>query len=201
MSANHLEENATFCRVFAACSDFATGMMRRSHAAALRPGRQRRPKRWMRRALRTDLLAVPLAVRHLRSSSFDRRRNRRFDSSIREMAVRCVVCLMLLLSGLMCCAARIDVEGSSVGPARIAGSSWRRTKDGWQRSDRWLLGANSTSADALIPEGHLSLGRLSLPHPLIVALLLLLPSLFFLLAFAPVSTADLSVATRHAAGA
>jgi hypothetical protein len=96
--------------------------------------------------------------------------------------MRSAICLLLLLGGLMQFAAGIDVAIPSAAPTRVAESPWRRTKDGWQRADRWPGAARSTE-----PMEWLGLfavgGPASFPHPLIVALLLLLTSLLFLLAF------------------
>jgi hypothetical protein len=98
--------------------------------------------------------------------------------------MRCAIGLLLFLGGLIWCAARIDVSESSFAPQRIVESPWRRTTDGWQRADRWPGATTSTESMGLLLSDF-TLGRASLPHPAIVALLLLLPSLLFLLAFSP----------------
>ena len=99
--------------------------------------------------------------------------------------MRCVLCLLLFIGGLVWCATRIDVVGSTIPRQRVADSHWRRTKDGWQRADRWP--GDPLLAEPLESLGGFAIPRASLPHPLTVALLLLLPSLLFLFAFSPAS--------------
>jgi hypothetical protein len=102
--------------------------------------------------------------------------------------MRCVACLMLLLGGIIWCAARID-PGESIGtPPRVVDSPWRRTKDGWQRADGWP--GSALRVEPIESLGAFDIDRVSLPHPLIVGLMQLSASLFFLLAFAPNAKID-----------
>lgn len=121
--------------------------------------------------------------------------NRSFDLPVREAIVRCVICLVIVLSGLVFYASKIDVEVPTIAPQRIAESPWRRTKDGWQRSDRWPGAASSNQPMEFLSGA--AIGRGSLPHPLIVALLLLLPSLVSLLAFTARTTPPIAPVGRR----
>ena len=116
---------------------------------------------------------------------------------VREAIVRCVVCLMIVLCGLMVYAVQVDVELPGIAPQQAAVSPWRRTKDGWQRSDRWPGAVSLNQSMELL--GGFAIGRASLPHPLIVALLLLLPSLLFLVAFSSAPAASALPLTSSAA--
>ena len=96
--------------------------------------------------------------------------------------------LLLLCVGLLgWCGARIETAAPTASPPDTVASTdtlaspWRCAKDGWQRIDAWPGGeilAQSALAGCSLP-----FFRTPLPHPLIAALLLLLSSLWLLLAF------------------
>ena len=117
------------------------------------------------------------------------------DPPVREVIVRSVICLLIVLSGLAYYSTKIDLELPMVAPRRVAESPWRRTKDGWQRSDRWPGAASSNQPMQLL--GGFAISPASLPHPLIVALLLLLPSLLLLVAFSARTTPPIAPVARR----
>jgi len=106
-----------------------------------------------------------------------------------EAIMRPAVGLLLLLLGTLWIGARIDPGYSADANARIIESPWRRTKDGWQRTDDWP--PSGLAAAPTAPSGTALRNLASLPNPLLVALLLLFSSLWFLFAFTPIQVSPL----------
>ena len=100
--------------------------------------------------------------------------------------MRRAACLLLLLLGSLWGLARVEV--ATPFPAQPAPTSpWRRTRDGWQRSDRWG-GAHDLAIDLDTidkPPNGLPTPTIAPPHPLIWALLEALASAFVLVALSP----------------
>jgi hypothetical protein len=100
-----------------------------------------------------------------------------FDGLSAEAIVRCTLLILALVGGLGWCGvyADADCRGSPVAVE----TSWRHTKNGWQRADDWLTVDGQTASALGIFDSH----RPAIPHPAIVALFLSLLSLWCLIAF------------------
>ena len=187
-----MSQNATLRRQSAARGDSASRMLRNSDAKRLEDHGQIGPKSLPYRYLQPDCrsrrrIGPPLANALLEICP-TRAVTAGVDSrlSISRQRQPCAAC-----SAFCCFSAawfgaprRIDVDASTIPRQRVVDSDWRRTKDGWQRADQWP--GEPLLAESMESLCGLAIPRASLPHPLIVALLMLLPSLLFLFAFSPV---------------
>lgn len=99
--------------------------------------------------------------------------------------MRYVGCLLLLLIAALWGLAHVEVDSPAAAAVPLD-SPWRRTRDGWERSDAW--GNGRLSPDQA---GDPAIGfDASRPHPLLVALLEAMASILVLAAFSPARVAD-----------
>lgn len=100
--------------------------------------------------------------------------------------MRRAACLLLLLLGAVWCLTRVEVAIPRPTQAALS-SPWRRTRDGWQRSDRWAGALDlAADADAIAKAPNTSPTRtLAPPNPLLWAALEALAAAFVLVALSP----------------
>ena len=94
--------------------------------------------------------------------------------------MRRILLFSLLLFGAIWCLAHVEVEFAG-SPAQTISSPWRRTRDGWERADRWLRSPPAGPFSFGSPSGAQSPWL----HPLVLAWLETLAALSLLAAFAP----------------
>ncbi|HEV2972329.1 MAG TPA: hypothetical protein VGY55_20305 [Pirellulales bacterium] len=94
-----------------------------------------------------------------------------------ETNVKRVAGLILLLVATVWLLAQIDAPSTLVKARAAFGSPWRRTTNGWERSDQWLGRPKLPDQSASEP-AHL-------PHPVTLALFELFGATLFLLASPP----------------
>jgi hypothetical protein len=81
--------------------------------------------------------------------------------------------LFLLLVAAIWLASQIDPQPIPVDARAIIESPWRRTVNGWERSDQWLVWRHPSRRPASEPTNF--------PHPVTLALLEMLGATLFLL--------------------
>ncbi|HEV3416315.1 MAG TPA: hypothetical protein VG056_05865 [Pirellulales bacterium] len=87
--------------------------------------------------------------------------------------------LFLLLVAAIWLVAQIAPQPIPVGARAIVESPWRRTVNGWERSDQWVVQSHTSRRPASVPTDF--------PHPVTLALFELLGATLFLLASQPAS--------------
>jgi hypothetical protein len=98
--------------------------------------------------------------------------------------VRGVLLILALLCGLGWWGVRVDADRrGTLDTPPVVETSWRHTKDGWQRADDWLPSKSANGSFTLTD--FFMHRRANVPHPGVTASFLLLASLWCLVAFAP----------------